>query len=278
MLVKKLNRVLNSYLFALIFLSVAVISFVLLFYLMARDRQFDSQRIAHAGGAYMGLSVTNSLEALEYNYAKGYRYFEIDLSFTSDNYLVCIHGWKSKKSPTVWGGVPTQSEFLEYFASQPLTPCTLSSLMRWLERHSDATVITDVKQSELIALGDIAYQFPNLLNQIIPQIYLPSDFNTVRAMGYDRVIWTLYRFDGSNEDVVNQVREFSPPFALVFSISRLNDGLIRALRKQNLNIPIYVHTINDMGKMCLLKSGFQIYEVFTDVLDPSVQCDLSGAQ
>jgi glycerophosphoryl diester phosphodiesterase len=36
--------------------------------------------IAHAGGAINQQTYTNSLEALNANYAKGFRFFEIDLS------------------------------------------------------------------------------------------------------------------------------------------------------------------------------------------------------
>ena len=50
-------------------------------------------RIAHAGGQFNGATYTNSLEALDQNYEAGFRAFEIDLSFTSDGELVCLHDW-----------------------------------------------------------------------------------------------------------------------------------------------------------------------------------------
>ena len=50
-------------------------------------------RIAHAGGQFNGATYTNSLEALDRNYGAGFRAFEIDLSFTSDGELVCLHDW-----------------------------------------------------------------------------------------------------------------------------------------------------------------------------------------
>jgi len=42
--------------------------------------------IAHAAGAVNGRTYTNSLEAFEYNYAKGHRFFEVDFSWTSDRF------------------------------------------------------------------------------------------------------------------------------------------------------------------------------------------------
>ena len=52
--------------------------------------------IAHAGGGINGINYSNSIEALNHNYAKGFRYFEMDFSWTSDNKLVCLHDWKKR--------------------------------------------------------------------------------------------------------------------------------------------------------------------------------------
>src|SRR5210317_451008 len=49
--------------------------------------------IAHAGGSLNGQKYTNSLEALNLNYQKGHRFFEVDFSWTSDEGLVAIHDW-----------------------------------------------------------------------------------------------------------------------------------------------------------------------------------------
>lgn len=62
--------------------------------LLAQPTRFITRRIAHAGGEVDGQIYANSLESLNASYAKGYRYFEIDLSFTSDRQLVCIHDWE----------------------------------------------------------------------------------------------------------------------------------------------------------------------------------------
>jgi arylsulfatase A-like enzyme len=53
--------------------------------------------VAHAGGGIKGRSYTNSLEALDENYRRGFRFFELDFNWTSDNQLVCIHDWESRR-------------------------------------------------------------------------------------------------------------------------------------------------------------------------------------
>lgn len=44
--------------------------------------------IAHAGGGINGLSYSNSIEALDLNYDKGFRIFELDFSWTSEGQSV----------------------------------------------------------------------------------------------------------------------------------------------------------------------------------------------
>ena len=52
----------------------------------------DNRYIMHALGGMDGkYSYTNSIDALERTYAEGYRLFEVDVSFTSDNKLVLAH-------------------------------------------------------------------------------------------------------------------------------------------------------------------------------------------
>ena len=51
--------------------------------------------MAHAGGGINGATYTNSIAAMNLNYSKGFRYFEIDFNTTSDANIVCVHDWKS---------------------------------------------------------------------------------------------------------------------------------------------------------------------------------------
>lgn len=56
--------------------------------------KFQALRIAHAGGGLGKRTYTNSYEALDSNIKNGFKYFELDFTFASDDRLVCIHDWK----------------------------------------------------------------------------------------------------------------------------------------------------------------------------------------
>lgn len=72
--------------FKLIFTIIASLVSSLLF----AQTNFSLLRIAHAGGQIGATTYTNSIEALDANYEKGFRAFEIDFSWTSDHQLVCL--------------------------------------------------------------------------------------------------------------------------------------------------------------------------------------------
>jgi len=64
---------------------------------MALKKQLNGEPllIAHAGGRFQNMDYTNSLDALNFNYGKGFRFFELDFLFTRDENLVLFHDWQT---------------------------------------------------------------------------------------------------------------------------------------------------------------------------------------
>ena len=56
-------------------------------------KSVDVSMIAHAGGLVNGVIMTNSLEAIHSARDNGFKFIELDLSFTSDSVLVALHDW-----------------------------------------------------------------------------------------------------------------------------------------------------------------------------------------
>lgn len=101
--------------------------------------------IAHAGGQIEGKKYTNVLEALDYNYKRGFRLFELDFMKTSDNYFVAGHDWKHWKSISGYkGDVPTtKTVFLQQKIFGKYTPMDMLVVNSWFKNHSDAILVTD---------------------------------------------------------------------------------------------------------------------------------------
>lgn len=82
--------------------------------LRALDCIDDQTFVAHACGNIGQISAPNTLEALNYNYNRGYRYFEVDLNWTKDNHLVLIHDWEQSYHDAFNStqAIPTYDEFI----------------------------------------------------------------------------------------------------------------------------------------------------------------------
>jgi glycerophosphoryl diester phosphodiesterase len=200
--------------------------------------------IAHGGGEYREQIVTNTREALDYNYARGHRYFEVDVCWTSDGHPVLIHDWQHtyKTLFADTGGIPTLKEFESRRMKAGTAQLSLGSLYQWLQLHTDAVIVTDVKERNVAALTRIAHTAGGLKQRFIPQIYAPTEFEPVQALGFARIILTLYRVDMNEPQVLAFVREHKV-YALTLSARKafaFTD--LRKLKREGMRL--YVHTIN----------------------------------
>ncbi|WP_374644818.1 sulfatase-like hydrolase/transferase [Tabrizicola sp.] len=234
-----------------------------------RQRVLDAlPRIAHAGGRWNGMDYTNSHEALEAN-GGDFELIEIDLAWTSDERLVCLHDWDAgflAKDGALPAGPLPMAEFEARARAAPWHPCTLASLADWLRGHEGVRVVLDLKAGALDAYGAIAETYPDLLGRLIPQVYQPEDWARVRDMGYDDVIWTLYQYDGDSDAVLGWLARMDLP-GLVMPPERLEAGLALRARAAT-GVLTWVHTINSRAELeAVLEAGAS--EVFTDVLKPA---------
>jgi hypothetical protein len=114
-------------------------------YLVMKPKPRPYRYIAHAGGGIDGHFYTDSLEALNASYTKGFRMFELDLVITRDGKIVAAHDWDSWKSYTGFPGEipPTLNEFLQYKIFGLFTPLSRYDIENWFSVHSDCILVTD---------------------------------------------------------------------------------------------------------------------------------------
>ncbi len=223
--------------------------------------------IAHAGGEIDGRAGQNSREALDSNYAKGHRYFEIDFCWTSDDRLVLIHDWErtfsglfddAKKQPSL-------EQFESMKMKHSMTQMSLASLFLWLSKHNDAYIITDVKERNLPALKIIARNSGKFQKHFIPQIYDPSEFKPAKLLGFEKVIFTLYRSSLSDAEVIRFATN-NNPFAITMPVRRaFSFSLLSELNRKG--VTVYAHTINKIEILNYLRRK-GIHGIYTDNILP----------
>lgn len=101
--------------------------------------------IAHAGGSINGELYTNSLEALNLNYARGFRLFELDIVRTKDDKFVAAHDWSTWKRQSAYKGAlpPTLAQFKQYKINSKYQSLDLAAINQWFSEYSDAILVTD---------------------------------------------------------------------------------------------------------------------------------------
>ena len=221
--------------------------------------------IAHAGGAIYGHKYTNSLEALDETYSKGTRFIELDLDWTSDGEMVLIHDWEYMS--ILLFGKSGQLTLQEYSSKENLlglTHLTFFELIDWLEEHKDTIIITDIKTDNIKALKYIADEFPEYIQNFIPQVYNIEEYHKVVSLGYPYIMLTLYKVFLTDKEVLNFCKDNPEIYAIVMPEVRGYTKLpskIKELSKDK--IKVYVHTVNEVSEhKKLIKNG--VFGIYTD--------------
>lgn len=181
--------------------------------------------IAHAGGGLPDATYTNSREALDLSARHGFSLIEID--FIMEEGVLRI-GHDSRR----------------------MSELTIAQLNSWLDAHPGVLIVTDVKTDNVEGLAALKGAVGPRINRFVPQIYAPSEYQPVVAMGYPAPILTIYRIGDSGwQEAANRL----PLRAVTMPLDR------RELAK-GLNKPVYLHTVNEPME------GFGLY---TDCLIPA---------
>lgn len=109
------------------------------------DAEDPERFIAHAGSAIDGITYTNSLEAMNLAYRKGFRLIELDIIQTSDGHFVASHDWDFWQKQTGYEGeVPADlATFKRYKFQGKYHLPTIDEINEWFREHPDAVLVTD---------------------------------------------------------------------------------------------------------------------------------------
>ncbi|MCB1985666.1 MAG: hypothetical protein H6936_13820 [Burkholderiales bacterium] len=225
------------------------------------------QLIAHGGGEIAGNHVTNSLQALNKTYDLGQRFIEMDFSWTSDNHLVLIHDWNEtyRQHFSMHSKAPDLNKFNRLSMNYGLTQLNLEQLLAWLHERPDAKIITDIKARNLEGLAYIAKNAGRMKGQFMPQIYNINEYNQAVALGFEKIIFTVYRTNISDA----QLLDFASSHvlaAVTLPVNRATQGTL-AQQLKNKGLFVYAHTVNQAVFFDFLQSK-GVEGIYSDVIFP----------
>ncbi|EFM38812.1 hypothetical protein HMPREF0379_1453 [[Eubacterium] yurii subsp. margaretiae ATCC 43715] len=228
--------------------------------------------IAHAGGEYAGLLLTNALQSMKNSYSRGNRLLEIDFDWTTDGKAVQVHDWATFSKLTnsdvsISGYYMNYEEFKNKKMIYYLQQMSIDDTAEFLKQHTDAYVITDVKEDNMKSgnfklLSEFAQNHPSLMNRVIPQIYNTSEYAAIRDLGYKHIIYTLYRTEQSSYNVLEFAKS-NDLFAITMDNYYRVYSALPSLLVQN-GQRVYIHTENNKEKAKNFINSGKVYGIYSD--------------
>lgn len=237
--------------------------------------------ICHAlGRTQEGDTLTNSLEAFQYNYMRGQRVFEADVQITSDGKMVLRHDWVSglgQEEAFGWTEEDSWAVTAEEFLSSPIygkyTPLSLEDWFAIMREYPDIWFVTDTKYSNEVEaqfslFRDTAIEngYEDVLSRVIVQIYYKEMYDEVmKVYPFENLIWTLYYigYPGKQEILAFMAEKEIP--VLVMPSSWWNGQQEEDLKDSS--IKVYVHTVNDEEE-ALLRLQHGVSGIYSDDILP----------
>lgn len=240
----------------------------------AHDAYIDNMNyVIHAGGEVDGVSGTNSLEALKNSFLYGYRFMEMDFNFTSDEKLVCIHDWDLDYCLTNKGVGEAMSynDFVNAKVEGKYTTVTADSLAKWLSGKTNTYIITDIKEDNIKGLKYLSDNYCWICDKIIPQIYNENEYEQVKKLGFNNIIYTVYKLNFKDKTDTDEIVRFAKKHdlaAIVFPDELATSDYVAKLKKSGTKL--LVHTVNDEAELERLKS-IGVDGIYSDVFKENLK-------
>ncbi|MDF9824698.1 glycerophosphoryl diester phosphodiesterase [Breznakia sp. PF5-3] len=234
----------------------------------------ESRVITHALGGIDGKTYTNSIEALEYNYENGKRYFEADFLMTSDGGIVLNHKWDTQRNLVDYpnGYIPSKEEFKSNLVHYKYSPTTIIELLDFMDAHPDVRIATDIKYDDITQVEQIIEKivfvakdrkYEDVLDQFIIQFYSEDNYFELKKL-YPFKDWIYALYAEKNMDykrVVGFCKE-QDIHAVLMSYKWVEDEHTLDIFNEH-DIKVYVYTLNKLEDIYTMLD-FGAYGIYSD--------------
>lgn len=236
-----------------------------------------NKSIAHALGGIDGKTYTNSPQAIEYNYNKGFKVFEVDLDFTSDNELIAWHAFdknslKEMGLPEKYATKkPTYDEFMSMKSYGKYNTMSFKDVVEYMEKYRDIYMVIDLKSPEPEKVRKVYNRIveeasSDVLDRIVPQIYKESTYNEIiKIYDFKSTAFTCYTMKSVDEDWLTNYCALNGIKVITVDYRYLTSSLVERCKAKG--ITLYMNTINKENEKNKYKSQ-GVYGFFTDFLNP----------
>ncbi len=157
--------------------------------------EWSPELIAHAAGAIDGYTYTNSREAFDRAVESGYRFIELDFSFTADSVLVATHSWREYNVAVGCEHRGDSAPLSTDFTSQKLYECystlTAEQVNKLFEENENLFLVTDI----ISDVDILEHYFPTLKKRMVVEAFSYKDYIELKHRGYFRVLYSCMAKD-----------------------------------------------------------------------------------
>lgn len=241
----------------------------------------ESMVIAHALGSVDGRCGTNSLEALEESYERGFRVFEADIILSSDEALVLRHDFESDSyynfeqhmddTP-----VMSKNEFLNTSINGIYTPMLFETLIDFMDSHKDIYLVTDTKNIDEKTIKKQFSMIKSIVDRKNPELY-------------ERIIVQLYNYE--MKAIIDDICKFENYILTIYQMANVDynrlgrycnkNGIavvtmpVERVKKEHSDIlhsygvSVYTHTVNRIKLIESLHLYHNVDGFYTDYISPA---------
>ena len=208
----------------------------------------------------------NSEEAIRHNLALNFEWFELDFDWVGGD-LLTDAGRAAVTSDRTGSYYSAKDENLASSEKMENTKSlTLPDIKRLMEEFPKMKVCTDVKSHNVAALALMKSELPEVFaDRVVAQIYQPEEYGPVREMGFNNIIWTMYKYSGTDAQALSSLTLMSLT-CVTMPQARAESGFARVCREAGERV--MTHTVNDPELLERLRRECSVDEVYSDFLRP----------
>ena len=216
---------------------------------------FVNKYVAHAGGGFEDNVYSNTKEAILNSIENGFNFIEIDLTLTSDDKLVCSHGWDKNTYEAIgvdYEGVPTYNEFMSWKVQGKYDTVDADDLIGIMKEHPDLLIEIDLKKfgkartrKAITQLVESAGRDEQILDRILMQFTSETAYFAIKEI-YDFKYYQYFTYKSRIADELEDVIKFCKDNKIVsiaVNYTVLTDDMIDRIKDNNLYLLAF--TIDD---------------------------------
>ena len=221
-----------------------------------KPKFFNNQLMAHALGGYEGNKYNNTEEALLNSIKNGFNFVEVDMTLTSDNKLVCSHGWDKATSDATGvkytGKTPTYKEFMSWKIQGKYRTIDAKTVIDYMRRYPDLLLEIDLKKFNanktklmIEQLVDICEGDKTILDRILMQFTSEEAYFAIEEV-YQFKYYQYFTYKSRVDKELNHIIDFCKKnniTSIAVNYTVLTDDMISRIKDNDLYLLAF--TIDD---------------------------------